>query len=676
MIQLAAPLYLAWALLALPIIALFILRVRLRRLPVSTLLFWDQLMQDRRPRAWWQRLRNLLSLLLQLALLALIVAALVDPLWSWQAAQPRRVALVVDNSASMNARAAPGAASRLEEATRAGESMVRSLRDRDRMAIITAGGQPRVQLGMTDDVRRLQTAVRAVSRTDAPDQLAPALALARQLVSGTPGGEVIVLTDKKVAAADPQADPSIKVYGVGERSDNVAITAFQTRRSVADALGYQILLEVTNFGQAAAQRQLEIDLEEAPIDVVPLRLDPGETWRQTLDHTSAAGGRLTARLLGADALPGDDLAIAVLPRRDPVTIVLVTPGSLFLQNVLQAIPGVELSLVSELPPQLPPGAILVLHRTLPDSLPPGPVLVIDPRTSSDHWQLGDAIATPLVTEQTKDAPLLAHIRLQNVLLPGARALRFVGPVEPLLESPLDEPLYARLPRRGGDLLVLTAELDQGDLPLRIAFPVMMKNAVEWFLGNKGELQPALAAGQSTIIRAASFSTDTSPAKPTTAGAAPVRSVAATAADSSTANIRTAKDSVTADDVLIEDTASVETAAAPWVLRSPDGELLPLSAPTRAISVGPLYETGLWLAGPREILQQDPAPDPLDERLVPLAVNLTSVSESDLRDQHELPPPPGAALAEIGGYSLWVYLVIVAVIGAVIEWVLYQRRMVA
>ncbi len=34
-----------WALLAVPIIVLFILRVRLRRRQVATLLFWDQLLQ-------------------------------------------------------------------------------------------------------------------------------------------------------------------------------------------------------------------------------------------------------------------------------------------------------------------------------------------------------------------------------------------------------------------------------------------------------------------------------------------------------------------------------------------------------------------------------------------------------------------------------------------------------
>ncbi|WP_164103465.1 vWA domain-containing protein [Candidatus Laterigemmans baculatus] len=653
-VQLAAPQLALWGLLAVPIIALFILRVRLRREPVSTLLFWDQLLDDRRRRAWWQRLRSPLSLLLQLLLLGLVVAALVDPLWAWQAAQPRRVVLVVDNSASMNARLPGDATDRLEEAREAAASIVRSLRDRDRMAVVTAGGLPRVHLGMTDDLRRLRTAVATVPATDAPDQLAAAVTLARQLLASekfsNAESEIIVLTDggsgtklsTKESAGSQEASseaassegasaaPPVTFYGLGRAADNVAITAFQVRRSVADALSYQILVEVSNFSRTAVERRLEIDLEQSPVDVVPLQLDAGQVWRQTLDHTSIEGGELVARLVApaatsdvepadsepADALSSDDVARAVLPRRDPVPVVLVTPGNLFLQNVLAAIPGVALTVTLEVPAEIPAGGILVLHRTVPDELPPGAVLVIHPEKSNELWQIGDELASPLVFGQTEETPLLAHLRLQNVALAGARRLEFSVEAEPLLASPTEAPLYARLSRPEGEVLVLDAELEQGDLPLRIAFPVMMKNAVEWFLGTKGELQPALATGQSTVIRA--------PAQ----GAA-------------------------------------------WLLRSPRGETFPLSTDSDRLSIGPLPQTGVWRVEPRDDRERGDR-----ERVVALAVNLTSAAESDLREASDFAPPPAATLAGVGGYSMWIYLAALAVIGLVGEWILYQRRVVA
>src|SRR5258708_4534612 len=101
--NLAHPAALAWAALALPIVALYVLKVRQRRVPVSTNLFWRQIFDEKRPRSLWEMLRHLVSLLVQLALLALLVLALGEPFFRWEVLQARRYVLVLDNSASMNA---------------------------------------------------------------------------------------------------------------------------------------------------------------------------------------------------------------------------------------------------------------------------------------------------------------------------------------------------------------------------------------------------------------------------------------------------------------------------------------------------------------------------------------------------------------------------------------------
>ena len=62
---------LLWASLAIPIVIFYILKIRLRRVPVSTTLFWRQIFEEKKPRSLWQRLRHLISLLLQIVLLLL-----------------------------------------------------------------------------------------------------------------------------------------------------------------------------------------------------------------------------------------------------------------------------------------------------------------------------------------------------------------------------------------------------------------------------------------------------------------------------------------------------------------------------------------------------------------------------------------------------------------------------
>lgn len=635
-----------WALLAIPIILLFILKIRLRRRQVATLLFWDQLLQEHPPRAWWQRLRNLLALLLQLAFLALLVGALVEPLWSWQRRDARRIVYVIDNSASMAARDDGESQTRLEKTQAALEKMIASLRQEDTAAIVTAGGMPQVAIGTTNDVRMLADAVDRIQATDSPNQLADALELARRLVGDEGQREIIVLTDGTSEAAEILDQPDITIYGFGQDAANTGITSFQVRRSIADVTSYQVMVEVTHFGEEPIECRLDLELEGNIVDVIPLTLEPNVPWRQTLDHISSNGGRLIARLDVEDALATDNQALAVLPKQDPIPVLLVTPGSLFLRSVFESIPNVELTIAESLPEMLPPETILVVHKTKLEKVPAGSVIVIEPTSASDLWTLGEAVAEPIIAKQAADSSLLAHIRLENVIFPGAKELKFSQTAVPLLQSPTETSFYTRLPRPTGDALVLSVSLEDGDLPLRIAFPVMIKNAMESFLAGKGELRPALATGQVTSIQ----------------NRGDTRSIT----DLAQAN---------SDEGPKSTAPQSEEGRSSLVLRSPGGQAEHLSSSGELVNLGPFDAVGLWWAGPEAALSNAEEPAFENDALVPIAVNLANAKESDLRPKAELAAAPVASVAW-GGHSLWFYLTLGATLGICLEWMLYQRRIVA
>jgi len=73
------PAGLIWATVAIPIIALFVLRIRRRRQTVPTLMFWEQIFEEATPRSLWRRLRHWASLLMQLLLLVPLACAVADP---------------------------------------------------------------------------------------------------------------------------------------------------------------------------------------------------------------------------------------------------------------------------------------------------------------------------------------------------------------------------------------------------------------------------------------------------------------------------------------------------------------------------------------------------------------------------------------------------------------------
>ena len=669
----ASPNSLIWLVLAVPIVIFYILKIRLRRQPVSTVMFWKQVLDEQNPRSIWQRIRHLVSLLLQLAMLALLVFAIADPFLFWEVRSARRIVLVVDNSASMNATDIKP--DRLSEARRQAELLIAGMRHRDEIALVAAGTQPQVIVGFTSRQKTASNALKSMPATDGTSQIADAIALGQRLLGERQDGkqqEVVVFTDGRFSGAEeianPQPSPNspddassafaqapVKLRIIGARTANIGITQFQVRRSLVDPLGYEILAEVTNASDQPVECRFEVELNNEAIDVVPLKLDAGGKWSQVFEKTSAAGGRLVATLKHEDALAADNTASAVLPRREIQPVLLITSGNLFLQKVFEVNPLVKLTVAAQAPATIPAGTVVVYHRVVPEKIPSGAAFIIDPANGADLFGVGEPIANPIVTRQDKDNPLMSHVRLDNVLMPEARTLTPTQPdsTQVLAEAVTKEPLFFAINRPEGKVLVLTVNLDKGDLPLRTAFPITVANALHWFAGNKGDLRESLPAGSLATISGSDFQ-------------------------------RSAK-------------------GQPLVLKSPLGDLKPLPANTEKMTIGPLDHCGVWSiveesaadsskgqaqksqtaknqndrnnSGQNQPADQEPTSEPLLE----IACNLASATESDVRPAEDLlatATTVSPVLAGLGSRPVWFWLLLLALFLTTVEWGLYQRRIIS
>jgi hypothetical protein len=626
--SLAFPLALAWAALTVPIVVFYILKIRLRRVPVSTTIFWQQIYDEKRPRSLWQILRHLISLLIQILWLLLLVFALTEPFFTWEILQARRLILVVDNSASMRATDVfASGGTRLDVAKQLGRQIVSGLRFRDEMAIIAAGVQPQVVCGLTGHERTLQSALAAIEPTDGPTRVAAAIDLGKRLLADARHGRVIVVSDGCFPESDKLVDDKlVELRTVGTRTANVGITNFQVRRSLLDPIGYEILTEVTNASEEPVECRLEIDLNDSPVDVIPLTLTPGQRWSKAIEKTSVNGGRLTARIDRADALVVDNSAVALLPKRTEQRIMLVGESNLFLRKVLEVNPLVKLETASALPANYEPGVLYVFHRQVPETMPAANCFVIDPAAGTDLWKLGEKLENPIVTKQDSDSPLMRHVRLDNVILPEAKQLTPAAGAKPLVTALSGDPLYFSVEQPGRKLLVLTVNLDHGDLTFRTAFPIMATNALAWFAGQSGELRESLPAGAVTEV------------------ALPIGG------------------------------------AAILVCQTPAGKTLPLPQGVSKVALGPLDACGLWQITHQATPDATTHHSPLTTHppLFELACNLASRTESDLRVPEALIKSQPPAMLAAGWFTrpIWFYLVAAAWLLATVEWFLYQRRWIS
>src|SRR3712207_6737091 len=154
---LLAPLALLLLALALPIIVLYMLRLRRPPAPVSSILLWEAVLADLEANVPWQRLRRHWLLILQLLILLLLVLALARPFGLTAEAATGNTIIVLDASASM--RATDVAPSRFERARAEARALIDRLAPDARMALILAGPAAEVLQGPTADRTALAAAL-------------------------------------------------------------------------------------------------------------------------------------------------------------------------------------------------------------------------------------------------------------------------------------------------------------------------------------------------------------------------------------------------------------------------------------------------------------------------------------------------------------------------------------
>jgi len=167
--------------LALPILVLYLRRPSRRMLEFSSLLFWQRVLEREPHRKFLGRLRNPLSLILQLMILLLLLLALARPQES-SSHSHRSTVVVLDMRARMQA---PGV---FQEALLAAQDVVSRLGPHDEVAILGMEGAPRIISSFSSDGKELRRKLSSLEPSDAGGNLDEALVrpLMLQRFAGSP----------------------------------------------------------------------------------------------------------------------------------------------------------------------------------------------------------------------------------------------------------------------------------------------------------------------------------------------------------------------------------------------------------------------------------------------------------------------------------------------------------
>ena len=516
--SLLAPAALALGLLALPIILLYMLRLRRREQPVSSTWLWRELVRDRAANAPWQRLRRNLLLLLQLLILAALVLALARPALPLPGLGGGNAIVLLDASASMQA-ADGTTGTRFDDARAAVDRLIGGLSGNDRLTLIHVGRAPQVLAAASADRPALRRALAAAAPENAAADWAAAFALAAGSAQGLADPRIVIVSDGGLPDGLPPLPGEVSFVPVGRAGDNLAISAQAARPSGG---GADLLVVVDNPGTTPRSALLSLTLDGALYDSRRIELDAGGQSAQTWSLPDAAGvveARLAVRDSLPDYLPLDDRAWTLLDAGTERRVLLISEGNLFLERFFAVLPGAELfrATPDEAGPLLAEAGLpfdIVVYDGVP--LPPGPLpgnaLVFNPQNppAADEGDAPLLTTTDVFTATTAvrvaDDPLLANVDWRALSVAEAQLVE-APRLETLVEAE-GGPLLLAGEVDGRRVAVFAFDLRASDLPLQIAFPVIMANITAWLSPGRAiaaddNLQPGATVSLLPDTRAAS-----------------------------------------------------------------------------------------------------------------------------------------------------------------------------
>src|SRR5580700_6884459 len=483
------------------VIVLYLLKVTRRRRTVSTLFFWQRVVEEQPHHALFHRLRNFLSLLLNLLILLCLILGAAQLRWPGFSSVERNTFLIIDNRARMQARDVAGR-TRLDVAKKLARQILRRTSARNPTGLIILEEKPETEVALTDDAEELQRALNALQPTDTVGKLDDALQLAERILASRPG-RILLLSDEP--ARKPASAIEFKQFGLtNEFLDNVAIVGMEARLLPENPETAEVFVKAANFSQSVKNVKVELTVDETLFDLKAIDLSPGESRAiifsgiSGLKRYANARGLIVARIEGQDALSTDNQAYALLPERKPILVLLVTRNNWFLENALKAGEANETQIVSPANYRISLNQafdVVIFDRELPSGITldaPGNFLFLGvsplpPAVLSDH---------PVIVETDPGDPIMRFVDLNTSTI--LRAVRLPREIPGwTVRAPVagaDGPLVVSLESSRRRRVIIAFDPIDSDLPVRVAFPLLIHNAVAWLANKNSDAQVQIQAG--------------------------------------------------------------------------------------------------------------------------------------------------------------------------------------
>jgi Ca-activated chloride channel homolog len=499
-----SPLAFTLAILVPIIIAMYLLKLRRTEQVVSSTYLWQRMVRDVEANAPWQRLRRNLLLLLQLLFLVLLILVLARPFTWTTGSTGQAVILIFDTSASMAA--TDVRPNRLETAKDQAQLLISNLPENARGTIIAAGENTQVLVSSSQDKRQLYQALENLQIQAGSSDLASALELASAIAARQTDAEIVIYSDGKVDLPERLGlKGKIRYLPIGESGDNQAISLISLEPG--DQEGAVAFIQVVNYTAEPVQRRLTISADDRLVDARDLEIPPKGQVSVISENIPPETEVLAATLAESDALSLDDQAWAVQPVYGNQNLTLISQGNRFLETALSLLPDLAIDTLrpedfenTEFPDDT--ANLTIFDGYIPtNTLPSGNLFFIGPLSSTPYFAVTGSLETPIPQPAGENNPLLDYVDLEGISILNTARIPLPDWARPVL---VDETSGASLlfvgETQGRRVAVLAFDPRHSDLPLQIAYPILIANLVDWLLpGRIGDIPGQIQTGEAVTF---------------------------------------------------------------------------------------------------------------------------------------------------------------------------------
>lgn len=479
--------------------ALYLLDRSRRKVSVPTLRFWNE---ARRPveSSSRRRIRQWPSLLLQLASIALLLAALSQLRLGQRENDSADHVLILDTSSWMAART--GRTTVMEQARALALDYARSVPAVDRVMVLYADALATPVTAFETDRRKVEEALKNARPSDAALDLGQAFAFAKRLQarSARRPGEIVFAGSARTSALEEgiAPPPNLRLLEVKAVPENVGLRKIGLRHSDSEADLWQIYVSLKNYGKLDHETDLSINFAGAAVGTRRIKLKPGAEVESAFSYRTRVAGPLTTELRAAgDTFAPDNSATLELPAMPEVPVTICSPEPALLKAVIESHPSIKA--IYKLPAQcLSPvkEGIVVLDRFTPGWKLETHALYIEPSGSSSPIPVRAPGANVTLERWDVTHPVGEGLRTRGLTIASTQIFAPASGDRVVAESSAGPVIVARDGAR--KLVAIGFHPMRSGMRYELATPLLFANVLRWMAPDNFRSWELIAGSVGTI----------------------------------------------------------------------------------------------------------------------------------------------------------------------------------